>query len=107
MVRTQVQSCDWDRQMRRLPLPSMSSASASSVSASCVRVLPSEGEATQHVAFLALDFASHRKILECTDADGEEWLTACYRLTPRVERAAHGLFLDLGICTNSEARAVL
>ncbi len=42
-------------------------------------------------------------------APGEPgWMAACYRLTTRVERvSARAALLDLGVCTGSEALAVM
>lgn len=53
-----------------------------------------------HIAFVHCPFPKQ--------AYDEDWLDACYRLTPRVERVdASRALLDLGICTDEEAEAAV
>jgi impB/mucB/samB family C-terminal domain len=55
---------------------------------------------SRHLAFVCLASGSGA----CT----AEWIEACYRLTPRVERvAASGALLDLGSCTDDEALCLM
>lgn len=56
--------------------------------------------ARPHIAFVRCLFPEQ--------ADAEDWLDACYRLTSRVERVgASGALLDLGACTDEEAHGAV
>jgi nucleotidyltransferase/DNA polymerase involved in DNA repair len=45
---------------------------------------------------------------DSTKAESTDWVDACYRLTPRVERvSARSVILDLGLCTAQKAQIAL
>ena len=69
----------------------------------------SPGGAWPHFASLAVVPRDHNRGGPPRRAPGEPgWMAACYRLTTRVERvSARAALLDLGVCTDSEALAVM
>lgn len=90
------------------PLPS---AAAANATACPVSLAAHAADAWPHIVFLRVPTATRASEPQHTAARASvcaDWLTCCYRLTPRVQRlSATDALLDLGTCSGAEAVRVV
>lgn len=84
-----------------MPMPTRSSASPST------STTPSPSGASRHLACVRCLTYACASTSASTAYSDDRWLTACYQLTPRLQRLGRDMtLLDLGTCTDTEAIAV-